>query len=344
MNHEPVRQTDQDVVSQTWLASLRAFQHGSTTRSILQILNTLVPLALLWLATAYIVKSGLPYPLAFLTILPASFFLVRTFILFHDCCHGSFFRSRRANRIVGYLAGALTFTPFEAWRWSHLRHHATNSQLDHRGLGDEWMMTLEEFRDAKRSKRLAYRLYRFPFIHFIFGSFFLFFVLNRIPPKGSRLKERWSTHITTLIILVAAAAWSLLLGFRTYLLVQIPILWIAAIVGVWLFFVQHQFDPGYWARDAEWNRIDASLRGASYYKLPKILRWLTGNIGLHHIHHLLPNIPNYRLVPALEAIPEVQIPNPLTIRESLASLHLHLWHEEARRFLGFREARRLMSA
>ena len=327
-----------------WAKSLRSFKRGSWGRGTTQILNSVIPYALLWATTAAIIKSGLPNWLTLATILPAALFLVRIFIVFHDCVHGSFYPSRRGNRTVGLLTGILTFTPFERWRRLHLKHHATNGQLDHRGKGDIWTMTTDEYATSTWSTRLGYRLFRFPPITFLLGPVLMQLIYNRFAPRGTTRAERLSVVATNLSVLLVAAVLSLVIGLRTYLLVQIPILWIANIIGVWLFYVQHQFDPGYWARDHEWNQFEASLYGSSYYKLPRLLNWLTGSIGIHHLHHLFPVIPSYNLVPALRATPEIQLPNAMTIRASLKTIRMSLWHESDGRFVSFREAGQMMKA
>lgn len=328
----------------SWLASLRVYQKSLTGRSIAQVFTAVVPFVLLWAGSAVIIESALPDWLAAFTIVAGAFFMIRTFIVFHDCCHGSFLPKQRGNRIMGYITGVLTFTAYGAWRWIHLRHHATTSQLDHRGLGDIWMMTFAEYRATGKSGRFGYRLYRHPLIHFFLGPLFLFVIVNRFTPKEAGGKARVNVAITNLALILSAIGLSFLFGIKAYLIVQLSILWLAGILGVWLFYVQHQFDPGYWERDDKWNRVDACLQGASYYKLPKVLNWLTGSIGLHHIHHLFPRIPNYRLVPALKAVPEVQLEKPLTIRGSMKAIRFNIWNESEGTFMSFREARRMLRA
>ena len=325
-----------------WYRTIRAFQKHSVPRAVSQLITTLVPLAGFWAVMIVFMNLGFPYWTVLAVVVPAAFFLVRTFIIFHDCCHGSFLKSARANRIVGFLTGVLTFTAFEPWRTDHLRHHATSGQLDHRGFGDVWTMTYEEYAAADRWTRLKYRVYRTPAVMFLLGPFFIFVVVNRMVPKWANARERRSIWAANVGLVVVATTMSLIFGPLTYFAIQIPLILFSGTIGIWLFYVQHQFDPSYWARDAEWNQYEAAVHGSSYYELPAVLRWLTGNIGIHHIHHLRPAIPNYRLWDAYTSTPEAQQVPKLGLWESFKSLRYNLWHEAARRFLSFRQARRLL--
>ena len=325
-----------------WYRDLAAFQKGEWGQAIGQIANTVLPYLVLFVFGIYTVEAGWPYWATLLVCIPACFFLIRTFIIFHDCTHGSFVPSAKGNRVIGFITGALALTPFESWRLSHLKHHATNGQLDHRGFGDVWTMTFEEFRDAPRWKRIWYRIYRNPFFMFVLGPLFTFVISQRFSDLGKGGRVRRSVlAVNAFIAVVAIGVW-LIASFKAYILVQLPIIMISGTMGIWLFYVQHQFDPGYWARDGEWNKLDAALHGSSYYKLPPVLRWFTGNIGIPHLHHLRPAIPNYRLRKAYNATPEVQEPKPLTFWESIKSVRINLWHEAEQRFLSFRQAARLM--
>ncbi len=221
-------------------------------------------------------------------------FLVRIFIIFHDCGHGSFFQSRRANDILGFVTGVLTFTPYYHWRWQHALHHASSGDLDRRGMGDVWTLTLREYLEASRWKRFAYRVARNPLVLFTLGPLFLLMVHRFCSPNAGR-RERNSVHLTNLALLAVAIGLSLLFGVKAYLLLQLGVLLAAGIAGVWLFYVQHQFEGVYWERSQEWDYATAALQGSSFYKLPKVLQWFSGNIGFHHIHHLSPRIPNYHL-------------------------------------------------
>lgn len=326
----------------SWYGRLSQFRERSWARGITQLLDTVLPFLLIVGAMGFVMVSGWPYWIAFLLAFPAALFLVRTFIIFHDCTHGSFFPSDRANRIVGFLTGVLTFTPFEPWRISHLKHHATNGRLDHRGVGDVYTMTYEEYKSAGRTKRLGYRLYRNPLVMFVLGPIYTFILVHRVHGLDGNRRSKRSVLLTNLAIGLIAVGVSLAFGFRVYLGVQLPVILISGTMGIWLFYVQHQFDPGYWKHDEKWDRYDAAMYGASYYKLPHLLRWFTGNIGVHHLHHLQPRIPNYALYRAYTEVPQAQIPEPLTFWKSLASVRINLWSEVQERFLSFREAHRMM--
>jgi omega-6 fatty acid desaturase (delta-12 desaturase) len=306
------------------------------------MLNSILPYLLLVAATIFSVQAGWPYWSTLIMTFLAAGFLVRVFIIFHDCTHGSFLPSKRANRVVGFLTGVLVFTPFEPWRLSHLGHHGTTGNLDRRGVGDVVTMTLDEYQNASRWQRLKYRLYRHPVVMFLIGSPYLFLIMHRfIGLRGTRV-ERRSQILTNLAIVGIAAGLIALFGVRTWAIVQLPIMSLAGIFGIWLFYIQHQFDPGYWTHEEEWDQIDAALRGSSYYKLPKILQWFSGNIGIHHIHHLRPRIPNYRLQRAYDDTPETHLEKPLTFWRSLAAFRYNLWSEVHQRFLSFRDAARLL--
>ena len=325
-----------------WYTKLQSFRSSSWRGSSVQIVNTVVPYLVLMTGLMFGLSRGVPYVWIILASIPVSLFLVRIFIFCHDCCHGNFTPSSRANKIVGHFTGALSLVPFEQWRRGHLIHHATSGQLDHRGIGDIYTMTFEEYQSASAAKRFNYRLSRNPFVLFVLGPIFLFFLEGRLPRRNSSAKIKRSVATTNLLIVAMGVIWSLLFGVRAYLLVQVTISWIAGSVGIWLFYIQHQFDPGYWARDDDWDGLTSSMFGASHYKLPGWLQWLTGNIGIHHLHHLQPGIPNYRLSAALATIPEEAQGSPVTIRRSFSSLLINLYYETEARFLSFREAHRLM--
>jgi len=261
---------------------------------------------------------------------------VRIFILFHDCCHGSFFASRRANTILGYVSGILTFTPFEDWRFAHNLHHATAGDLDRRGVGDIWTMTTEEYLKASLRKRLAYRIYRNPFVLFGPGPALLFLFFQRFSTKGAGKRERKSVFLTNVALLAIVGMASLTIGFQTYLLIQLPIILIGASLGLWLFYIQHQFESAYWVHHESWDPMKVALWGSSYFKLPQILQWFTGNIGLHHIHHVRPNIPNYNLQRCHDDTPTFHAIKPVTVRTSFQSLRLALYDEKQQKLISFR--------
>lgn len=319
-----------------WFQATSKYGQPSFRKAIWQLLDTFVPYLALWILMVFMVQRGYSYWILLALIITASALLVRIFIFFHDCCHNSFFASQRANRILGYFSGILIFTPYDDWRRSHGRHHATVQDLDRRGVGDIWTLTAEEYLAAPKLKRFAYRLYRNPFVLFGLSPSTHFLILQRFPKKGAGKRERYSVVFTDLAILAIIGVSSLTIGWGTYFFIQLPIMAIAGTIGVWLFYVQHQFEGVYWARHESWDPMRAALEGSSYYKLPKVLQWFTGNIGLHHIHHVRPRIPNYHLQQCYEDIPTLQAVEPLTMRRSLKSLRLNLWDEAGQKLVSFR--------
>ena len=322
-----------------WYYTIARYERPSLRKAVWQILDSLVPYLLCWYIMIRMLGAGFPYWAVLLLAVPAGLFLVRVFILFHDCTHSSFFASKKANRIVGTLFGILTFVPFEEWRDSHWKHHATVADLDRRGQGDVWTMTAEEFIGAPAGERRAYRLYRNPFIMFGLGPLFSFLVYRRFVPKGASKRARLSIHLTNLAVLGILLLAHFTIGLRTYFLIQLPVLYFGGVAGFWLFYVQHQFDGVYWSRHDGWDRMKAALDGSSTYKLPPALRWFSGNIGYHSAHHVRPLIPNYNLRAAHEAAPALRAVKPLTIRASLNSLRLRLWDEKAGKLIGYRAAK-----
>jgi len=326
-----------------WRQALSPYGQPSYRKAIWQLVDTLVPYLALWALMVYLCREGYSYWITLALAVPAGALLIRIFIFFHDCCHGSFFASRRANRILGHLAGILTFTSFDNWRYAHIAHHTTAGSLDRRGMGDIWTLTVEEYAAASWPTRLAYRLFRNPIVLFGVAPAVLFLILQRFSNKNARKRERRSVILTNLgvVAFILAASWAI--GWQTYVMIQLPIIVVAGAIGVWLFYVQHQFEGVYWARQDEWDSTKAALEGSSYYKLPQILQWFTGNIGLHHIHHLRPGIPNYNLQRCYDDIPALQAVEPLTIRRSLRSLWLNLWDEKEQALVSFHSARAMLS-
>jgi acyl-lipid omega-6 desaturase (Delta-12 desaturase) len=328
-----------------WQTALSRYERPHTGKAAWQLVNTVIPYVALWAAAAILLQRGYAYWMVFPLIVLATGFHVRIFIFFHDCCHGCFLPSRRANRILGHITGVVTFTPFDDWKHKHALHHGGSGNLDRRGAGDVWTMTVDEYRAAPRRVQLGYRLYRNPFVLFVLGPFYLFFVAHRVAGRHSGPRERRSVRITnaTLCALVGIA-WLLggPQGILTYLKIHLPIIALAGALGVWLFYVQHQYEHAYWADHSEWDPIRAALEGSSYYKLPKVLQWFSGNIGLHHIHHLRARIPNYHLQLCQDTIPEMQGVKPLTLLQSLRSLYLNLWDEQRQRMVSFRAAKTLV--
>ncbi|MEY3289264.1 MAG: fatty acid desaturase [Pseudomonadota bacterium] len=289
----------------------------------------------------FFVRQGFPYWITLLFTIPASGFLVRIFILFHDCCHGAFFPSRRANRLLGYIAGIIAFTPFEDWQRTHVIHHSASGDLDRRGVGDIWTLTVKEYLCASRLKRFTYRFFRNPLFLFIIMPLVLFLMVQRFSSPGARKRERNSVIFTNIALVAIVTVMSLTLGFQNYLLIQLPVIMMAASIGMWLFYVQHQYEGVCWMRHESWDLTRAGLEGSSYYKLPKVLQWIVGNIGLHHIHHVKANIPNYNLQRCYNEIVALHIATPLTLRKSLKSLWLNLWDEQKQKLVSFRSIRML---
>jgi len=319
-----------------WYQAVSKYSQPNLRTAIWQLVNTFVPYLALWVLMVRTVQLGYSYWLTLALAAVAAGLLVRIFIFFHDCCHGSFFASRRANTILGYVTGILTFTPYEDWRRAHAGHHATAGDLDRRGGGDVWTLTVEEYLAAPRLKQIAYRFFRHPLVMFGLGPAFVFFLAQRFSHRGARKRERYSVIFTNLAILAIIGLTSLTIGFRAYALVQLPVMIIAGAIGVWLFYVQHQFEGVYWARHEVWDPMTAALEGSSYYKLPRLVQWFTGNIGLHHIHHVRPRIPNYNLQQCYAEVPAFQAVEPLTILSSLKSLRMNLWDEKQQKLVSFR--------
>ena len=326
-----------------WYQAIGKYAYSDLRKSLWQLVDTFVPYGLLWALMLYTVQQGYPYWATLALAVVAGGILVRVFILFHDCCHGSFFVSRRANTILGYVSGILTFTPYEDWRYAHNIHHATAGDLDRRGVGDIRTMTIAEYLAAPLRRRLAYRIYRNPFVLFGPGAALLFLFFQRFTTKGAGRRERQSVLLTNVALLVIVGTASLTIGFQTYLLIQLPIILIAGSLGLWLFYIQHQFESVYWARNEFWDPMKVALEGSSYFKLPKILQWFSGNIGLHHIHHVRPSIPNYNLQKCYDDMPAFQAVVPLTILTSLKSLRLSLYDEEQKKLISFRSLAALAS-
>lgn len=319
-----------------WYKDTAKYAKSNTRIAVRQLLGTLIPYSLLLALMIQLVRHGYPYWIVLLLAAVAAALFVRIFIFFHDCTHGSFLPSPRWNARVGFFCGILAFTAFFDWRRSHAGHHITVGDLDRRGIGDITTMTVEEYLASPPLKRLGYRLYRSPAVMFGIGPAYYFLLRNRWPGKGAHRQDIQSVVVTDLAILAVAVAASLTIGLRTYLLVQLPVLLLAATFGVWLFFIQHQFQGVYWERHRAWDPWRAALEGASYYRLPAVLQWLSGNIGFHHVHHARPAIPNYRLQQCYDETPELKKVHPVTVRSSLQSIGFNLWDEQARRLVSFR--------
>ena len=322
--------------SRSWYEITKPFARANHRRAVTQLLNTGLPFLLL---IAGLIYGGRDHPLLTLPlVLPAAFLLVRLFIIQHDCGHGSFFASRKANDFLGRVLGVLTLTPYVFWRTSHAIHHANSGKLDLRGVGDITMLTVDEYRALSWSRRLLYRAYRHPIVLFGLGPFYMYVLKNRIPTVGLRGHRKvWGSIFGTNLALAAIAVLILLtVGARAFTLAYLPVVLLAASVGIWMFYMQHQFERAYWATGPDWDFHAAALQGSSFYDLPIVLHWLTGFIGFHHIHHISSKIPNYNLRDCFDQTPELRCVRHLTFRDSLSCFRLTLWDEERQRLVSFR--------
>lgn len=311
------------------------FAKSETKTSIFQIINTIVPLLVIWGAGYYLLQFS-PWFTVACSIVAAGF-VVRTFIIFHDCTHGSFFKSKKANDLVGNITGILTSFPYEKWKREHTIHHATSSNLDKRGIGDIDMLTVDEYLEKSKLGRFAYRLYRNPLVMFGLGPLYMVLVLNRVNRKDAKKKERMNTHFANAVLLILCATLIIVFGWQTFLLVHGLTLFIAGSLGIWLFYIQHTYEDSYFEYNSEWDYVKAAVDGSSYYKLPKVLQWVTGNIGFHHVHHLAPRVPNYHLEAAHESIPPLQQATTITLKRSLESIRYKLYDPKNKKFVSFKE-------
>lgn len=323
------------VGSNAWKLRLNAYKIPNDRRAALELAVTALPLAALW-AAMWLMAGVSPWLPALLAV-PSGALLVRLFMIQHDCGHNAFFSSRKVNDWTGRILGVLTLTPFDFWRHSHALHHAGSGNLDRRGIGDINTLTVDEYLARGRWGRFTYRLYRHPLVMFGIGPTYLFLLQHRLPVGATRLGTMpWlSTMLTNLGILALIALVIALMGFSTFLLLYLPMTMIGASIGVWLFYVQHQFEQTYWERDTDWSHPDAALHGSSYYDLPRWLMWMTGNIGIHHLHHLSSRIPFYRLPEALADYPELRGIGRLTLWQSLACVRLTLWDKARHQMISF---------
>ena len=318
---------------------LKGFAMARTDRSLIELTITLVPFGAVMAAMLFSLDAG--YWLALALIPLSGLLLLRLFIIQHDCGHGSFLRSKSGNRWIGRALGVLTFTPYDCWQLSHARHHARTGNLDKRGFGDVDTLTVREYREGTRLQRFGYWLYRHPLVLFGFGPVYLFLLRHRLPV--GLMREGWlywaSAMATNAVQALILAALIVSFGWATTLLVVLPTVIFAGATGVWLFYIQHQYEDAHWDTQDNWSFHEAALHGSSYLALPQPLRWFTGNIGIHHVHHLASSIPFYRLPEVLKAHPELQTLNRFSMRQTLKPMVLALWDEESRRLVSFREAR-----
>ncbi len=320
-----------------WMEVISGYNKPDTGKSIWQIVNSLGPYLLLWVAMYFTIQFSYLLTLGLAVI--AAGFLVRIFIIFHDCGHGSLFRNKKANKIVGTLLGSLSFTPYDRWHLDHAIHHKTVGNLDKRGSGDVWTLTVEEYEKLSRNKKIFYRLYRNPIILFAVAPFFLFVIWFRFPSRGMGKSERNSVYISNLIILLFCSTGILLMGWKAFLMIQVPVIYVATVSGVWLFYVQHQFEDVIWTRQEDWDYLKMALEGSSFLKFPRLLQWFSGNIGYHHIHHLSPKIPNYNLERCHKENQMFSEITPLTFIPSIRTMALRLWNEQTGRLISFKQYR-----
>jgi omega-6 fatty acid desaturase (delta-12 desaturase) len=333
-----VAKPDRETIEQ-WNKILEPYLGADTRRSVTQILTSVIPFALLW----YLAYRSLSvsYWLTLLLAVPAAGFLIRMFIIQHDCGHGSFFQSRTARDWVGRCIGVVLLTPYDYWKRTHAYHHAHSGDLDFRGFGDVDTFTVAEYLSWPRAKRLRYRLYRHPLVLFGVAPFYQFLIKHRFPADVPRQwKQAWrSVWWTNLAIAGVVAVMWMAVGLWPFLMVQIPVTLIGSTVGVWMFYVQHQYEDTYWHRHEDWDYYDASLYGSSYLVLPKPLQWLSGNIGVHHVHHMSARIPNYKLQQVHDENQEFHVVTKIRFRDTLKLINLALWDEENRKLIRFRDLR-----
>lgn len=321
-----------------WLKTLAEYREPSSRRSLFELLVTLIPFFGLWIVAWWVYPISVWLTLAIGVV--AGCFLVRLFLIQHDCGHGAFFRQRATNDWVGRFLGVLTLTPYGVWRRSHATHHATSGNLSRRGIGDIDTLTVREYLARPFWRRAVYRLYRHPIVMFGVGPAYYFMLRNRLPLGFSKgdLPFWISTMGTNIAIAMTVAALIYLMGPGPFLLVHMPIALIAASIGVWLFYVQHQFEDTFWAEEPDWKLHDAALYGSSHYDLPIALRWMSANIGVHHVHHIASRIPYYRLPQVLRDYPELSQVRRLTLMQSFACVRLRLWDENKKKLVSFSEA------
>ena len=319
----------------SWETVIMKYNHPVLRKSIWQICDSVIPYLIMW----YLMYRSLQYPywVTLLLSVVAAGFLIRIFIIFHDCGHRSFFVSKRANNIVGMIMGIMAFTPFYKWHHQHWIHHATSGNLDKRGIGDVWTLTVDEYMKSSRWNRFLYRAFRNPFIMFTLGPVLVLLVQNRIARKNLTRLEKWNVYFTNIIVLLIAVSISLVIGVKAYLLIQLPIILIGHSMGLWLFYIQHQFDDVSWERQNKWDYKLSAISGSSFLKLPAILQWFTGNIGFHHVHHLSSRIPNYNLAKCHYENEIFKDVKPIKIFSTFKALTLGLWDETNRRMISFRK-------
>jgi omega-6 fatty acid desaturase (delta-12 desaturase) len=323
----------------SWQKIIMKYNFPNHLTSWWQVINSVVPYFGMWVLMYYSLEVS--YWLTLVLSIFAAGFLVRIFILFHDCGHGSFFKSDKLNKLVGIPMGLLAFTPYHRWHRDHKIHHTTVGNLDKRGVGDVVTLTVDEYQKLSNWGKFSYRFYRHPLFLIAIAPLLLFLIQHRIPKSYMTWKEHLYLHLSTLAIVGASALVIWTIGWKAFLMIQLPVIYIASVHGVWLFYVQHQYESVLWARANKWDYKTIALAGSSFFKLPAILQWFTGNIGFHHIHHLSPRIPNYKLPTCHRENQMFQDIKPITFFSSLKSLRLRLWDEKNERLIGFRELNRV---
>ncbi|MEI7725861.1 MAG: fatty acid desaturase [Bacteroidota bacterium] len=327
-------QNQRETSNTSWIKIVTKYNRPDALKSWWQLSVNLFLYSIAWFLMYE--SLSISWWITFALSLPAAGMLVRLFIIYHDCGHGAFFKSEKLNNSVGLFIGILTFTPYYSWSYQHHIHHETAGNLDKRGIGDVWTMTVDEYRESSAWQKIMYRFYRHPVTMFGIGAFYVFVIGNRFTKKYMDNKGRLGVYATNAGLLFFAASMSLLIGVKAFILIQLPIIAIAGIFGFWLFYVQHQFDPTYWSRTNTWNYQRMALEGSSYYKLPRILQFFSGNIGFHHIHHLSPLIPNYKLARCQRENTLFQDIKPLTFWASFKTLTYRLWDEKEQQMVSFR--------
>lgn len=319
---------------------VKPFEQSDVKASVRQLMNTIPPFILAWFLAYQALSVSIWLTIALSAI--AAGFVIRTFIIFHDCTHGSFFKNKKANAVVGTITGIMTLFAFEKWKREHTIHHASSGNLDKRGVGDIWVMTIEEYVEASKWERFKYRMYRNPLVMFGFGPLFLVLISSRFNRKDARKKERNNTYLIniSLVVIYSLLIWAI--GWQAFLIVQGTTMFIAGALGIWLFYVQHTFEDSYFEDESEWDYVKAAVEGSSYYQLPKVLQWVTGNIGFHHVHHLSPRVPNYNLEKAHVSTPPLHQATTINIKSSLKSLRYKVYDAKNKTFVTFGDIKHLL--
>jgi omega-6 fatty acid desaturase (delta-12 desaturase) len=321
-----------------WFDKLQPFAVYDNNYAILYILTSVVPYLGIVAVMFFIYSRGLPYWAVLLLTIPAAGFYIRTFMILHDCSHSSFVNSKKLSNVLGHFIGLLTLTPFFDWQRNHGIHHASVSNLDKRGTGDIWTMTFNEYRDANTWGKLQYRFFRNPVFLFFIAPLLLFGIMYRFPQKSTRRKDYFSIAFNDVVYIIVISVAYYSIGLKILFGVFLPIFYLTLMIGMWLFYIQHQFENVYWAHAGNWDLINGAMNGSSYYKLPEPLRFFSGNIGYHNIHHLKPRIPCFNLKKCYDNTPDVQYTKPITLKSGFKSLHLNLWDEDTKRMISFKEA------